>query len=361
MMIQRLTHCRSNSLRSSPPFEEIDSLGFCQPQPSLPTGYKSPWVEEEKEEDDSYSPGSQINHELLSQVKEPNNRASKRPTDESQVAKINLEDQEILAVLEEPFSSTDIPALVPIEDGAINSVKLALADQSTAEIPTSEFAGFSSELFGELFANPSSILVDETPEAENADDNMSESPRPFSFERNINHQETCLSVNKSNTSPEYDGSTLDSFLLQQTSNKNRELSIQELLISQHWGSIDPRAVWPKRLSPDEYDEKMHEISARGTRKQNFGKLLTPRVRQERAEKGWHIHQLGDRRKSGESKRMLGHLEELFGITKMDNFLPATRNGKLVMLEREMPEVVQTGPGRRRRKIAPRIFTVMGAP
>jgi hypothetical protein len=161
--------------------------------------------------------------------------------------------------------------------------------------------------------------------------------------------------------PEYDGSILDSYLAQNAQTRDHHLTLHEILTSQNFGAVDPRIVWPKRLSSEEYKEKQKEIAARGTRKQNFGKLLTLQVRKERAEKGWGIHQTCAWGDDEESQEAIGHLEELFGITKMDKFVPAMRNHRLVMAEEEEPEVIQTGPGRRRKKPVQRIFPIMGAP
>lgn len=162
--------------------------------------------------------------------------------------------------------------------------------------------------------------------------------------------------------PEYDGSTLDFFLNQQAQNHDRQPTPHEILASQNFGAVDPRTAWPKRISPEEYEEKQLQIKARGTRKQNFGKLLTPQVRKERAEQGWDVHQRGDWRDDEEAREVVMHMEELFGLPKgiSDAFVPGVVNGRLVMRERE-EVLLQTGPGRRKKKVPRRVWPVMGAP
>jgi hypothetical protein len=60
--------------------------------------------------------------------------------------------------------------------------------------------------------------------------------------------------------------------------------------------------------------------------------------------------------------MVMHMEELFGLAKgmSDAFVPGVANGKLVMRERE-EVLLQTGPGRRKKKVPRRVWPVMGAP
>lgn len=162
--------------------------------------------------------------------------------------------------------------------------------------------------------------------------------------------------------PEYDGSTLDFFLKQQAQNHDHQPTPHEILTSQNFGAVDPRTTWPKRMSQEEYEEKQREIKARGTRKQNFGKLLTPQVRKERAENGWDVHQRGDWRDDEDAREVVMHMEELFGLAKgmSDAFVPGVLNGKLVMRERE-ETVSLTGPGRRKKKVPRRVWPVTGAP
>lgn len=143
----------------------------------------------------------------------------------------------------------------------------------------------------------------------------------------------------------YDSSTLDSYLAESNQSHEHKPTNDELNTTQRWGAIDPRVSWPKRLSADEYAEKEAEIKARGTRKQNFGKLLTPQVRMERAEKGWGVHQ--GREWPGEDDERerirIMHLKELFGVTDLCHkaYVPAVTRKGLVMVEK--------GISRQRRK------------
>lgn len=149
---------------------------------------------------------------------------------------------------------------------------------------------------------------------------------------------------------EYDSSTLDSYLA--NTNLEHNPNHPELLATQKWGAIDPRISWPKRVSADEYAEKQAEIKARGTRKQNMSKLLTPQVRKERADKGWNVHQRqacpAEDDEKGQTR--VKHLLELFGATGLDvkSFVPGSEHGKLVM----------TGMGQKGKK---KTFPVTRAP
>jgi hypothetical protein len=166
----------------------------------------------------------------------------------------------------------------------------------------------------------------------------------------VHEPTTVLEVARRNFNP----LALDSFLTQ-PEEPELEPDARQLLRTQNWGPVDPRLAWPKRLSSREREEKLLEIEARPPRKANFGKLLTPEVRQQRYENGWDIHQNSEFRDNEEIRERVVHLQELFGVSRIDDFIPATRSNRFVMLEREDPEVMQTGPGKRRKKVVPRKF------
>jgi hypothetical protein len=132
----------------------------------------------------------------------------------------------------------------------------------------------------------------------------------------------------------FDNSALDSWLAKQSLPiEDTQPAPKELVESQIWGHIDPRAAWPKEPSAEWLFEKRQEIEARGGRKANFGKLLTAQVVKERQEKGWGIHQNKDVVDNERSEDSARALEELFGITNIDGLEPGIRDGQLVMAEK----------------------------
>jgi hypothetical protein len=158
----------------------------------------------------------------------------------------------------------------------------------------------------------------------------------------------------------FDTSELDKYLFKQAQPKSDESSTtKELLATQIWGNVDPRIAWPRKMTPEEIKEKIKEIEARGGRKANFGKLLTAQVRKEKAEKGWGIHQTGEKRSQTECDEMARRMGELFGNEGLANCVPGIRNSRLVMIEQLEPEEPQMGPGRRKRRREPKTYPVMG--
>ncbi|KAH7356454.1 hypothetical protein BKA65DRAFT_494733 [Rhexocercosporidium sp. MPI-PUGE-AT-0058] len=160
---------------------------------------------------------------------------------------------------------------------------------------------------------------------------------------------------------EFDESVLDKFLLKQSQRDPfYEPSPNELSETQNWGAIDPRTVWPKRWNAAQKEEKMIEIQARGGRKANFGKILHPQLVKERLERGWDIHQSGEKRDDDETREMIQKLEELFGVPEgtMGNCVPKTIGGKLVMQERER-EPEPRRPGRQKKEVPLRVYPVIG--
>jgi hypothetical protein len=149
---------------------------------------------------------------------------------------------------------------------------------------------------------------------------------------------------------DYDSSILDSILAIRSQLVEETQPTPAELKAQNFGHIDPRLKWPKEHSDEWLAEKKKEIEARGGRKANFGKLLTPQVVKERRERGWNIHQNKAVVHDAKSEQGARVLEELFGIKNVDDLEPGVRNGQLVMMERPVDE-----NGKKRRK--PRIYTV----
>jgi hypothetical protein len=160
---------------------------------------------------------------------------------------------------------------------------------------------------------------DSNTESTSGDEN---SPLPWSLE-----------AQRRQKSESYDPSGLDAFLQKQSLTDDDQCSPGELMDSQLWGHIDPQIAWPPTRSPEWLAEKRKEIDARGGRKANFGKLLTPQVIKERKERGWGIHQTKDVVDDEKSAAAARSLEELFGIKDIDNFEPGLRGGQLAMIEK----------------------------
>ena len=111
----------------------------------------------------------------------------------------------------------------------------------------------------------------------------------------------------------YDPSVLDAWLKKQSDSvEHSQPTPSELLKSQLWGCIDPRKVWPKEHSAEWLADKRKEIEARGGRKANFGRLLTPQVVKEGKGNGCGVHQNKDTFHDEESKIAL---TELYGLDR----------------------------------------------
>jgi hypothetical protein len=154
-----------------------------------------------------------------------------------------------------------------------------------------------------------------------------------------------LEAQRQHRAASYDPAALDSWLMKQSlSDDDNQPTPQELIDTQLWGHIDPQAVWPKKHSEEWLAEKRKEIEARGGRKANFGKLLTPQVIKERRENGWNMHQNKAIVNDEKSEEAAKALQELFGIEDIDDLEPSVRGGQLVMVEKAVDE-----EGRRRKK------------
>lgn len=163
------------------------------------------------------------------------------------------------------------------------------------------------------------------------------------------------------SSGEFDESELDSFIQNQSHRDPfYEPTSSELLETQRWGAVDPRTIWPQKLSAAQKEQKMLEIAARGGRKKKFGKILHPQLVQERQERGWDIHQSREKRNDEETFEMIQKLEELFAVPEgiLGNCVPKTVDGRLVMQERGR-EPEHRRPGRQKKEVPLSVFPVVG--
>ncbi|KAE8452980.1 hypothetical protein EG329_012167 [Mollisiaceae sp. DMI_Dod_QoI] len=154
---------------------------------------------------------------------------------------------------------------------------------------------------------------------------------------------------------------LDAYLEVQRNQDDSDRPTEADLDAQNWGTIDPHVVWPQRMTERERNAKVKQIEARGGRKANFGKIITAQNLQERAESGWEPHQWRNKRDDEQTKELVRRLEELFNVEGLANLVPATRHGRLVMVEREVSDEEPHGPGRRKKKNQSKVYAVHGAP
>lgn len=61
----------------------------------------------------------------------------------------------------------------------------------------------------------------------------------------------------------------------------------------------------------------------------------------------------------ESSWRVKAMQEFFGVANIEDFVPTSIKGALVMKERDVSDVSHTGPWRRRKKVEPRVFPVTG--
>lgn len=181
-----------------------------------------------------------------------------------------------------------------------------------------------------------STSANEDAEGENPtphEETESESPRLNSakgdnFTREVDGvlypPEGSLEEHRCGRAASYKSSVLDEYLMKHST--DAQPTPQELIKTQKWGHGDPRIIWPRKQSPEWLAEKQREIAARGGRKANFGKLLTPQVVKERKERGWGIHQNKDVVDDEKSRDAARALQELFGIKDIDDLEPGVRDG-----------------------------------
>jgi hypothetical protein len=79
------------------------------------------------------------------------------------------------------------------------------------------------------------------------------------------------------------------------------------------------------------------------------------------ENGGEIHQSRNRRDDEQTRERVRCREELFNVEGLANLVSATRDGKLVVDEREVPEEEPHGPERRKEKSEFKAYPVHGAP
>lgn len=172
---------------------------------------------------------------------------------------------------------------------------------------------------------------------------------------------TCLELKLARGN--YDENTLDFYLEQQRDRDDSEPPTRAVVESQQWGYIDPKVVWPEEpFTEDQAAAKREEIEARGGRKAAMGKLFTAQNLREKADNGWGIHQWGDKKNDDATKEVVKRLEDLFNVEDFANLVPGTRNGRLVMVERDASQEEELrGPGRRKKKNGPKVYPVYGAP
>ncbi|KAG4412262.1 hypothetical protein IFR04_014611 [Cadophora malorum] len=199
-----------------------------------------------------------------------------------------------------------------------------------------------------------------SPESPNFDDDIEQADTTAAIEPDLtaesSQESTLLEM-----ITEFDESELD-WCLQKQSQRDPfyEPNPTELLETQIWGIVDPRTVWPQRLSAAQKEQKIREIEARGGRKKNFGKILHPRLVQERSENGWDIHQSREKRDDEETTELTQGLAELFAVPVglLGNCKPKSINGRLVMQERER-EPEPRRPGRQKKEVPLGVFPVYG--
>jgi hypothetical protein len=161
---------------------------------------------------------------------------------------------------------------------------------------------------------------------------------------------------------DYNEDALDFFLARQANRDDSARPTMAQVQAQNWGYLDPKVAWPEEPFTDEQAAaKIKQIEARGGRKAQFGKVFTAQNLQERAEKGLPLHRWQEKRNDESTKALVKRMEDLFGMENLANLVPATRNGRLVMMEQEEPEEELRGPGRRKKKNPPKIYPVHGAP
>ncbi|KAK0106894.1 hypothetical protein ONS95_015025 [Cadophora gregata] len=216
-----------------------------------------------------------------------------------------------------------------------------------------------------LFPQPPSPMSDSSselssPQTPSINDDIVNDLTPAALEH-----ELLSGSSKASSSSEmidgFDESELDFFIQKQSQrDPSYEPEPKELLETQRWGAVDPRIVWPQRMSKDQRAQKVLEIAARASRKQCFGNILRPQLVQERMEMGWDLHQSREKRDDDEYREGIQRLEELFGVPEgiLGNCVPKVLDGRLVMQERKR-EPEPRRPGRQKKEVPLGVFPVVG--
>ncbi|CZR59646.1 uncharacterized protein PAC_09540 [Phialocephala subalpina] len=337
-----------DSARRSPNMP-AESPEYEPPPPQM--SHVSTWADED--EDEGNSPGSQIAQELRANAEEHH------PADAE--------------------ASPQLPALSPVEEQATGAESpMGVEDENflgaDAYINSLASEHLSSHRIGRRQPAESSARPVRSPKLSHGLDSDTEmNTGAHNVRLEVEDEDTSefvIPVNRPLTTLEkrmelrgpYDESELDSYLKKQRDWDEDDIPTKDELDSQNWGYIDPRVVWPqRRMTDEEREAKIKQIAARGGRKANFGKVFTAQNLQEKAEGVWDIHQWQEKRDDDATRDLVRRMEELFQVENLANMVPATRNGRLVMMDREEPDEEQRGPGRRKKKNPPRVFTVNGAP
>jgi hypothetical protein len=272
-------------------------------------------------------------------------------------------EEEITAGRAHPYTPIQLRQQVPKEDEEmLDADALALIGQLESEHPTSPSKSASPAAQSPTSSTYSANVSFNEDSEQNSPSDADPAPVPEA----LHGQEpppppppNSIEAIRAERAANFDTSELDKYLFKQSQPSDELPTTKELLATQIWGNIDPRVAWPRKMTPEEIKEKIKEIEARGGKKANFGKLLTAQVRKERAEKGWNIHQTGEKRSQAECDEMARRMGELFGNEGLANCVPGLRDGKLVMIEQLEPEELQTGPSRRKRRREPKIYPVVG--
>ncbi|KUJ12146.1 uncharacterized protein LY89DRAFT_223272 [Mollisia scopiformis] len=370
-------HRSSNLLEESTPTRSTPGSSSTRPSPLLPRNnspeyeppppqtfdHDNPWANEDGAGD---SPGSQIAQELKANA-EGSQQTDNLPPMLSPIGELHLEVSARASTSARP-RTPEVPANTGIEDFLGHSElidRLALehvpspnnkrgapgAEIDTAiqspDLPTDAGSGDDINMTDDADRNTQAGV-----QSTNWDEGWTTGGGP----------QTTLQ--KRLARGDVDENMLDSYFEKQRISAKTLMPTKADLEAQNWSSIDPRKAWPERQMDDkEIAAKVKQIEARGGRKANYGKIFTAQNLQEKEEKGWEMHQWSDRKDDDEAMERIKRLEELFGVEGLADFVPATRNGRLVMIERmsESPEDEPRGPGRRKRKREPRVFVVNGAP
>jgi hypothetical protein len=358
--------------QESPEYEPPEALPEYEPPPPRVEAEAISLVNDVTRNPNDDSPGSQIAQELratTSQHETPDSsshghsQASPRlppltsiqEQETSNSLPVTLKDLSVPRAMEDEAMADVVPEHIWNVVKRVDAALEHLSSPSKSNSPRKN--GTPPPQDGYVLSSPSEYDSEEEIESdieEEMDIDHEPEPQPVSIpEPDLGHVET-IRPEKVST---FDESILDSYLLKQSQPK-AEPTTRELLDSQIWGAADPRVAWPKPMTAYAYEEKQKEIQARGGRKANFGKILTAQVRKERADQGWHIHQRDELREDEESRIMREKLEELMG-KPIGHAIPGIRDERLVMIEKEEFEELQSGPGRRRKKNPPKVYPVFG--
>jgi hypothetical protein len=140
----------------------------------------------------------------------------------------------------------------------------------------------------------------------------------------------------------YDETILDSFLYAKPVMK-KPVPLSEIADKMYWTHLSPRNKWPEVRDECWLERKQAQIQARGSRKAQFGKVITSEILRERLEKGWEKHQ----------NKPLSESDPFFDPPGMPEVIePILVNGKLAMADATLD-----AKGRKPRRVTRKIWTV----